>query len=53
MGVVKYYEAPLMVAPNGKLIPDKGKVLPLLTEANRVRMPHDFHKAIYSRLRHL
>ena len=51
MGAIKYYTAPMMVAPDGKLIPDKGKRLPL-TEANRVKLPHDFHAAMFSRYGH-
>lgn len=50
-GVIKYYSAPMVVAPDGKLIPNKGKRLPS-TEANRVKLPHDFHAAMFSRYGH-
>lgn len=50
-GVIKYYSAPMMVAPDGKLIPNKGIRLPLM-EANRVKLPHDFHTAMFSRYGH-
>ena len=51
MGIVKYYSAPLMVAPDGKLIPNKGTRLPL-TDTNRVRLQHEFHKAMFDRFGH-
>ena len=51
MGVIKYYTAPMMVAPDGKLILNKGKRLPL-PEANRVGLPRDFHTAMFSRYGH-
>lgn len=48
MGIVKYYSAPLTVAPDGKLIPNKGTRLPL-TDTNRVKLPRDFHTAAVGR----
>lgn len=49
--VIRYYSAPMMVAPNGRLIPNKGIRLPL-TDANRVKLPRDFHTAIVGRFDH-
>ena len=51
MGVIKYYSSPMLVCDDGRLLRSRTKTLPM-SEDNRVRLPHEFHKAMFDRFGH-
>lgn len=51
MGVIKYYSSPMLVCGDGRLLRSRTKTL-LTSEENRVKFPHEFHKAMFDRFGH-
>ena len=51
MGVIKYCSSPMMVCGDGRLLRSRAKTLPT-SEENRVKLPHEFHKAMFNRFGH-